>query len=166
MNSSLSSSLWLLLFTSSVLSFEDKPFMYVCGSGMPKFFLEVSLNPPQHHWLFAQVHPSEKPAEGSMLVGAEGFRSSRLRTAKPLWLLLNPLQHIMCIMAAQWAFVTSRGWLMQGCLVHISLRICLSNAVSPNLSPSILFPSTVSLLCSSPCLSLPPFPLSDGRGGR
>lgn len=81
-------------------------------------------------------------------VGEEGFRYSLVRTARPLWLLHNPLQHIMCIMAAEGAFVTSWGRLTWVCLVHISPH--LSNAVSTNLCLTVLLSNTISLLCSSP----------------
>lgn len=87
-----------------------------------------------------------------LLVGEEGFRYSLVRTAKPLWLLRNPLQHIMCIMAAQWAFVTSWGRLILGCLVHIS-HFSLSRAHFLFNTVSSLCISTVSLF-----MSLPPSP--------
>lgn len=62
---------------------------------------------------------------------------------------------------------------MWGCLVHISLCLGLSNAVSPKLCLSTLLHVflRVSLLCISPplvslCVSLPHSPLLDGLGGR
>lgn len=69
--------------------------------------------------------PQISQQRAQLLVGKEGFRYSLMRTAKPLWLLLNPLRHIMCIMAAQWAFVTSRGRQMWGFSVHISFMTSL-----------------------------------------
>lgn len=147
---------------------------FVVIKGTFKFFPELLLNPPQYRWLFAQVHVAEKPAEGSNAGGSGwggmgGFRFSLVRTAKPLWLLHNPLQHIMCIMAALRAFVTSWGRVMWGCLIHISLCLGLSNAVSPKLCLSTLLHCFLALYVPPPLVplrvSLLYVPLSDGSGG-
>lgn len=72
--------------------------------------------------------PQRSQQRAQLLVGEEGFRYSLVRTVKPLWLLLNPLQHIMCIMAAQWAFVTSQERQMWGFPVRISLHLSLASS--------------------------------------
>lgn len=71
-------------------------------------------------------------------------------------------------MAAQKAFVTSRGRVMWGCLIHISLCLGLSNAVSPKLCLSSLLHCFFALYVPPLVplrVSLLHFPLSDDSGG-
>lgn len=152
-------------YLAFVFSFEGEALMLFAIEGPPNSSLEglfksFASQTPQH--VCPGNIPRRSQQRAQLLVGEEGFRSSLVRTAKPLWLLHNPLQHIMRIMAAQWAFVTSQGRLMWGSLVHISSLLCFSNAASANLRLlALVFPCCVFPLSISLSHSHLPSPLSD-----
>lgn len=164
-------SVWLFIFPNSY-----------SNTGMLIFFK----NSLQYCWLLTRYVPQSRQQGAQILVGVTswggvgdwrvggGFRYSSVRTAKPLWLLHNPLQHIMCIMAAQRAFVTSRGG-------GAAAAAGAAKSVFPCVLLSLIWPLLYSVFplyyvvfslftppptpsITPPRVSRPPSPLSDGRG--